>query len=652
MQDGRGGAGPFSYEMGVKFTATTNAEIRAVRFYKSLGETGTHVGRIWTSGGTQRTTVTFANETASGWQTQQLASPLAITAGQTYVVSVNRNDVLRAHLERPRQPDRRRPDPQRRGRQRRVRQLVGHLPDQLLERQQLLHRRRRRRRRHAPAHDPAHRQRATPAAGATAVPADVSPTATFSRAMDPATITASSVTLRPQAGGAAVSASVTYDAGTNQVTINPTADLNANTVYTAPISTAATSANQIALASAVTWNFTTAAGPAPGAVVQLFPDTAVPSSLANPVQDGRTGAGPFSYEMGVKVTATVAAEVRAVRFYKSPGETGTHVGRIWTSGGTSLGTVTFANETASGWQTQQLAAPVAINAGQTYVISVNRNDFYAVTTGGLASQITAGPVRSVVGSNGVYGNSSGTFPTASFGNGNYFTDLQVAATETQATTPPTVSVTTPVNNAVNVATDVSPSATFSRPMDAATLTTATATVRPEGGSPVPATVTYDSNNNRVTIDPTTDLTPALDYSVQITTGAASSDGVALASPVIWSFTTSAAAAASASQLYPDTVTPVADANAVQDGRTGAGPFSYETGVKVQATLGAEIRALRFYKSPGETGTHVGRIWSATGTQLGQVTFTGETSSGWQTEAARHAAGAHRRPDLRDLRQPQ
>ncbi len=129
------------------------------------------------------------------------------------------------------------------------------------------------------------------------------------------------------------------------------------------------------------------------------------------MQDGRSGAGPFSYEMGVKVTATAAAEIRAVRFYKSAGETGTHVGRIWTSGGTSLGTVTFANETASGWQTQQLATPLAITAGQTYVISVNRNAYYAVTTGGLASQITAGPVRSVVGSNGVYGNSSGTFPT-------------------------------------------------------------------------------------------------------------------------------------------------------------------------------------------------------------------------------------------------
>ncbi len=124
VQDGRGGSGPFTYEMGVKVTATTSAEIRAIRFYKSPGETGTHVGRVWTSSGTQRAQVTFTNETASGWQTQQLATPLAITAGQTYVVSVNRNAVLPAHHGRPRVPDRLGPDPHGGRRQRRLRRLA------------------------------------------------------------------------------------------------------------------------------------------------------------------------------------------------------------------------------------------------------------------------------------------------------------------------------------------------------------------------------------------------------------------------------------------------------------------------------------------------------------------------------------------------
>ena len=52
---------------------------------------------------------------------------------------------------------------------------------------------------------------------------------------------------------------------------------------------------------------------------------------------------------------------------------------------------------------------------------------------------------------------------------------------------------------------------------------------------------------------------------------------------------------------------------------------------MQVDRAAEITAVRYYKEPGETGTHVGRIWSATGTPIATVTFSGETASGWQTQ---------------------
>ena len=42
-----------------------------------------------------------------------------------------------------------------------------------------------------------------------------------------------------------------------------------------------------------------------------------------------------------------------------------------------------------------------------------------------------------------------------------------------------------------------------------------------------------------------------------------------------------------------------------------------------------INGIRFYKGLGATGTHVGSIWSSTGTLLKSGTFTSETSSGWQ-----------------------
>src|SRR5207245_2492044 len=42
-----------------------------------------------------------------------------------------------------------------------------------------------------------------------------------------------------------------------------------------------------------------------------------------------------------------------------------------------------------------------------------------------------------------------------------------------------------------------------------------------------------------------------------------------------------------------------------------------------------VIAVRFYKSSTNTGTHIGNLWTAAGTNLAQVTFTGETTSGWQ-----------------------
>ena len=64
-----------------------DGEVTALRFYKGVGNTGTHRGRLWTATGTKLAEVTYANETASGWQEAKLSTPVAITAGQTYVAS-------------------------------------------------------------------------------------------------------------------------------------------------------------------------------------------------------------------------------------------------------------------------------------------------------------------------------------------------------------------------------------------------------------------------------------------------------------------------------------------------------------------------------------------------------------------------------------
>src|SRR5687768_6518150 len=76
-----------------------------------------------------------------------------------------------------------------------------------------------------------------------------------------------------------------------------------------------------------------------------------------------------------------------------------------------------------------------------------------------------------------------------------------------------------------------------------------------------------------------------------------------------------------STLWPSTAAP-----AVAEADDAA---SVELGVKFRSDVAGEIVALRFYKGAGNAGPHVGNLWSATGTNLARVTFTGETASGWQ-----------------------
>ena len=58
----------------------------------------------------------------------------------------------------------------------------------------------------------------------------------------------------------------------------------------------------------------------------------------------------------------------------------------------------------------------------------------------------------------------------------------------------------------------------------------------------------------------------------------------------------------------------------------------ELGVKFRTDVPGSITGIRFYKSSQNTGTHVGRLWTASGTLLRSATFSGETGSGWQQVA--------------------
>ena len=59
------------------------------------------------------------------------------------------------------------------------------------------------------------------------------------------------------------------------------------------------------------------------------------------------------------------------------------------------------------------------------------------------------------------------------------------------------------------------------------------------------------------------------------------------------------------------------------------PNAVDLGVKFQASTSGTIIGIRFYKGPQNTGTHIGDLWTSSGTLLASATFTNETASGWQ-----------------------
>jgi hypothetical protein len=101
---------------------------------------------------------------------------------------------------------------------------------------------------------------ANPASGAPAVSIDKTISATFSAAMDPTTITNATFTLAVAGGGASVTGTVVYDAPSQIATFTPSANLLANTQYTATISNLVQDLSGNALAAGVApnpWSFTT-----------------------------------------------------------------------------------------------------------------------------------------------------------------------------------------------------------------------------------------------------------------------------------------------------------------------------------------------------------------------------------------------------------
>ncbi len=519
-------ADPGPVELGVKFTADIGGFITGVRFYKGAGNTGTHVGNLWTSSGTLLATATFTGESASGWQQVSFANPVAISANTVYVASYfapNGNYAADSQFF--------------------ANSAVNNPPIRLLQ-------------------DgvsggngvygyagassfPSASFQATnywvdvvfsttgptdntpptvvanaPADGSAAVALTSPISATFSEAVDPATVSSSTFVLR-DAASTLIPASVTYNAATRTATLTPTAGLSASTSYSVTLAGGATDPRikdlaGNALAATYAWAFAT--GSASSCPCGGWDASATP---ANP-----SVADPNPVELGVKFSSDVGGFVTGVRFYKGAGNSGNHIGSLWTSTGVRLATATFVGESASGWQEVAFAEPVAITANTVYVASYFApNGNYAGDAQYFAATgVFRAPIRllqnGVSGGNGVYAyGSSSSFPNSSYQSTNYWVDVVFNTTGPADSTPPTVTASSPVSGSTGVALGGAVSVTFSEAIDPATVASNTVSLSTATNTPVAGVVTYDAVTRSATFTPSAALTPTTSYTLTVSGGA-------------------------------------------------------------------------------------------------------------------------------------
>ena len=150
----------------------------------------------------------------------------------------------------------------------------------------------------------------TPGSGATGVAVSVAPSATFSQAVTPSTVSFTMV----NSGGNPVAGTVAFSSGNTVATFTPTNPLAAGITYTATVS-GAQNASGTPMSGPYSWNFTTAGPPCPCSIWQDGTPTGAAESN-----------DPNAQTSGVRFQASTSGYITGVRFYKEPDDTGAHIG--------------------------------------------------------------------------------------------------------------------------------------------------------------------------------------------------------------------------------------------------------------------------------------------------------------------------------------
>jgi hypothetical protein len=508
----------------------------------------------------------------------------------------------------------------------------------------------------------------------------------------------------PASNSALVSWSVPQADGDSPITgYTVTPYIGATAQTPVPVGAASTSKTVTGLDNGTAYTFkvtaTNSAGTSPASTAsnavtpqQTIFDFAAPATVDS--QDS------LPVEVGVKFKADSNGSITGVRYYKASTNTGTHVGSLWSAAGSLLAQATFANESASGWQTMTFSSPVAVTAGTTYVASYHTNSgHYSDTAGGLSAAVDNGPLHALANSssvNGVYAYAANpAFPNGTYNSTNYWVDVMyavpapgqvtgVSASEAgqssanvswsaPASGGPVASykVTPYIGAAAQTSTTItgSPLPTSAKITGLTTGTAYTFTVTavnangagpasahsnsvtpqapvvpsaPTGVSARPATKSAlvdwsaptsdgDSPITGYTVTPYVGATAQTPVQVSASTTSKTVTGLTNGTGYTFKVTatnavgTGPASSASSTITPEDTVFDFAAPSTADSGDANG----VELGMKFTTDFAGSVTGIRFYKATANTGTHIGSLWTTSGTRLAQATFTNESASGWQ-----------------------
>jgi hypothetical protein len=419
----------------------------------------------------------------------------------------------------------------------------------------------------------------TPLSGAAGVCPNSVVTVTFSKAMNPAPINATTFTVAPGVVG-----TITHDTTNTIFTFTPSSPLALSTNYTATITTGARDMFGNALASNFVWTFATGANPcAPPSVISVFPLNSATGVCPNAVVTAtfNRAMNPSTINTATFIlTGPGATPVTGVVTYIGSTATFTPssalaLSTLYTATITTGAKDTFGNALASNfvWSfttgSALCAPPTVISEtplnGSTgvcpsLVVTATFSRAMNPSTINTATFTLTGPGTTAVAGIVTYAASTATFTPSSplalntlytatittgakdiFGIALASNFVWTFTTSTTPCAPPTVISVAPPNLATGVCPSTVVTATFSEAMKASTINSTTFTLAGPGTTPVAGVVTYVVSSDVATFTPNSPLALNTLYTATITTGAENLAGNPLATDFVWSFTTSTVA---------------------------------------------------------------------------------------------------------------